>query len=407
MGVQAWFDEDDREVEPGTACTLVLSLEHLGDDVTTYAVTATGLGAGWTTVTRPTVVCTPGSRDDIEVHVRPPRSPATPAGPTTVAVRVTTPDDPDVEVVAEATVRVLPFDDRRVIVLQPAIRSRRRARFELLVENHGNELASCRLHLVDRSGRVDGSFDPPAVGVPPGGATLAQLRARAVGGRMRRHERQLEFTVEATQPDHDAAVAHGALVQPPTIPGRWIAAVVSVVALVGGLAVAWTGVVRPELRDAADRAVAERLADADTGPATTVVSPGAEPVVTTTTVADDPTAERGEPFLTRLQALPGPGGTSADDHVVAADRRLELTDVVLQNRTADIGWVTLAVDDQVLYEWDLAVLDQPNEFQPRIAPIPVPAGGRIEMRVACEAPGDPALGTCDVAVLLGGRSFPA
>ena len=59
-----------------------------------------------------------------------------------------------------------------------------------MVENHGNTVASCRLHLVDPTDRVDGDFDPPAVGVAPGAATLVRLKARAArGGFRRRPER--------------------------------------------------------------------------------------------------------------------------------------------------------------------------------------------------------------------------
>ena len=64
-------------------------------------------------------------------------------------------------------------------MLQPLRRGRRRATYEFMVENHGNNLASCRLHLVDRTERVDGSFDPPAVGVASGSQSLVRLRLKA------------------------------------------------------------------------------------------------------------------------------------------------------------------------------------------------------------------------------------
>ena len=94
---------------------------------------------------------------------------------------------------------VEPFDDCRIVALQPIQRARRRATYEFMVENHGNTVASCRLHLIDSSDRVDGDFDPPAVGVAPGAASLVRLKARAHRGGLRHHSRTLDFDIEAAR----------------------------------------------------------------------------------------------------------------------------------------------------------------------------------------------------------------
>lgn len=417
MAVQAWFDRDDLDVEPGTVGALTLTVEHLGRQFETYAVTPTGPATAWTVVTRPTIVIGPDGSDTVTVEVHPPRAPTTGSGPTSVTVRVVPIPSGDSDAplddgtLAEATVHVRPFDDRRVNVLQPAQRARRRATFELLVENRGNELASCRLHLVDPTGRVDGSFDPPAVGVPPGAVSLVRLRARATDRRLRRSERQLEFEIEAAQPGHRPALAPATIVQPATIPGRWLVRTAAAGAAVAVAVAAWVGVIRPELRDAADRAVDSRLAELEdrsvtrppADPSVSTVPTGVDEAVVTTTPSPDVEPVDAEPFVTRLQVRPGPGGTSAEDVTPPAGARLEVSDVVLQNRSADVGTASLLLDDQVLYEWDLAVMGQPNEFQPRLTPIPVEPGQRLAFRVTCEVVGDPTVGTCDVAVLLGGR----
>ena len=145
----------------------------------TYTIIPAGLSAAWTTVTRPNVTLFGGSRDVVEVTVRPPAIPSTSSGPTAVAVRVLPQSDPDESTVTETIITVSPFDDRRITVLQPLLRGRRRATYEFTVDNQGNNLASCRLHLVDASRRVDGSFDPPAVGVAPGSSSLVRLKLRS------------------------------------------------------------------------------------------------------------------------------------------------------------------------------------------------------------------------------------
>ena len=166
-------------VRPGTSASLSVVVENVGDRTESFTIIPAGLSAAWTTVTRPNVTLFGGSRDVIEVTVRPPAIPSTTSGPTAVAVRVIAQGDPDDSTVTETIINVSPFDDRRITTLQPLQRGRRRATYEFMVENHGNNLASCRLHLVDASGRVDGSFDPPAVGVAPGSSSLARLKLRA------------------------------------------------------------------------------------------------------------------------------------------------------------------------------------------------------------------------------------
>ena len=78
-------------------------------------------------------------------------------------------------------------------------------------------------------------------------------------GRFRRTTRTIDFEVEAEQPGHGPSAAALALVQPPTIPGAFIARVAALALLVGLAAAAWFGVVRPEIRDAAADRVDERL----------------------------------------------------------------------------------------------------------------------------------------------------
>ena len=146
-----------------------------------------GLNASWTAIERSSITLFSGIQDVVDVVVTPPEAPTTSAGPAIIAVRVVPLSEPDDAVVAEIILSIQPFDDRRIVSLQPVKRARRRATYEFMVENHGNELASCRLKLVDTSERIDGSFDPPAVGVVPRwgqpGAIQGQSSARVLSTR--------------------------------------------------------------------------------------------------------------------------------------------------------------------------------------------------------------------------------
>ncbi len=416
MPTQAWFVEEETQVRPGGSVSLTLTIDNLSDHTQTYALVPTGLAAPWTTVQRGTIALFAGSRDRVEVTVRPPAVHTTSAGPTTLALRVASTEDADDVVTAETTLRVQQFHDRRIVVLQAIQRARRRATFELMIENRGNDLASCRLHLIDPTHRLDGTFDPPAVGINPGGANLVRLKLHASGGFFRRHDRQLDFEVEATQPEHPTAIARASLVQPPTVPAGLVSRSLATLAAIGLLVAAWFGVVRPELREAADRAVDDRIGElAPTDPGGTV------PAAPTTTAptgdgAEGPApegdgggevdSEPGEPFATRLAVVAGVGLSASQAYTVPTGVTLQLTDIVVQNPNADLGRVTMSRNGEVLYEWDLRTVGA-NDFQGRITPLPFASGDELVHRLDCAGAGSTTATSCEVGLLLGGRLVPA
>ena len=413
MSVQVWFSQEEISVRPGEATSLSLAVENVGDHTESYTVIPAGLTAAWTTVTRPNITLFGGSRDVVEVVVRPPAIHSTTAGPTALAVRVIPQSDPDESMIAETIIGVLPFDDRRVTTLQPVQRARHRATYEFMVENHGNNLASCRLHLVDASNRVDGSFDPPAVGVAPGSASLVRLNLRAQRGFFRRSERQLDFEIEATEPDHDPAAGRATLIQPPTISGRSVGRALGIAVAVAAIVAAWFGVVRPELRDAAGAAVDDRLDELalspepdSSVPASTVPDPADEPTDTAadTAVSAEPA---GEPMAYRIAVDVGIANSRSESVSIPPDSRFHLTDVVPQNPNGDLGTAQLLRNGDILYEWDLGSMTSANEFQPRITPIPFAPSDNIVLAVDCDVAGETTGTGCQISVLLGGRLLPA
>lgn len=411
VSVQVWFSQEEISVRPGDATSLSLAVENVGDHTESYTIIPAGLTASWTTVTRPNVTLFGGSRDVVEVVVRPPAIHSTTAGPTALAVRIVPQSNPDEGVIAETIIGVLPFDDRRVTTLQPVQRARHRATYEFMVENHGNSLASCRLHLVDASNRVDGSFDPPAVGVAPGSASLVRLHLRAQRGVFRRAERQLDFEIEATEPDHEPVAGRATLIQPPTISTRSVGRVLGLVAALAAVVAAWVGVVRPELRDAAADAVDDRLAELELGagpgasvPDSTVPPPPDETEPTIPAITAEPA---GEPVAYRISVDVGIGNSRSESISVPPDSRFHLTDVVPQNPNGDLGTAQLLRNGEILYEWDLGSMMSANEFQPRITPIPFQPSDNVVLAVDCSVAGQTSGTGCRISVLLGGRLLPS
>ena len=236
---------------------LSLTVTNLGNSTESFALSPVGLAAAWSTIRPAYITLFGGSQETVSIEVSAPRLPSTTAGPTALGVRVVPQGEPDDVETAEITLHVASTFDRRINMLQPAIRSRRRATYELMVDNAGNSQASCRMHLIDPTGRLDGDFDPPAVGIEPGGSSLVRLKLKATKRQWQRRSRAVPFRVDADQQGAPTAEASASFIQAPMIPERlWgrLAGLIIVAALVTG---AWFGVLRPAIDDAAEDAVAE------------------------------------------------------------------------------------------------------------------------------------------------------
>jgi hypothetical protein len=398
VSLQAWFSNDDIAVAPGSRLTLVLTIHNLGEATESYTIVPAGLTASWTTVKQGNLTLFGGSQQVIEIEVAPPAMPTTTAGPTAVSIRVIPLGDSDDAVVAEATLDVQSFDDCRVVALQPVQRARHRASFEFMVENHGNSLASCRLRLIDASNRIDGTFDPPAVGVVPGSASLVRLKSKARRGAFRRATRTLDFEIEAERQGHAPASTSLAFVQSPTIPAAAIARVLIFLAILGGLAIAWFALIEPTIEDAASDQVDERMAElAIESEGSTVDTP----TTTSLPVSESDDAEEGEPTFFRLSVAP-PLTQTADQSSTTPDGEVfDMTDVRIENPFNDKGVATLLVNGEQVFIWSLDNI-RGQLFEPRITPIRLQPGDNVTFSVRCDEIGDATRSTCTNAINIGG-----
>jgi hypothetical protein len=438
MTLHAWFANDSVEVAPGTALRLLLCIQNKEADVESVAIVPAGPASTWISLPSEEVLIPAGQTVEIPLELTPPELPTTNAGPTTVAVRVI-PRDERVDLPVETTIDVLPFDDRRIVALQPVQRTRRRATYEFMVENEGNSMASCRLRLVDMTGRVDGSFDPPAVGVAPGESSLVLLRSRAQRGFFRRATRTLEFDIEAEQQGHATATSTLALVQPPTVPRGLILRTLALLLLAGAAVAAWAWVVQPAIEDAAadevDRLVSEVQAEApvttvadgtatngttvdaeddaaETGQATDANGngqtnqsggeddneEGESDEETTTTVTSRPT---GVPDFARLKVEAPLTQTGDASFTVPGEQTFDLTDVRIENPFNDSGVATLLVNGEEIFLWSLDNI-RGSYFEPSITQKRLNGGDNVTFSVRCDQISDPFRSTCTNAVNVGG-----
>ena len=198
MAAQAWFSSGDVDVAPGTTVVLQLTVVNLSDTTDSFVLTPVGMPAAWTTLRPANITLFGGTQQVVDVEVSPPLVSSTIAGPAALSVRIVPQHDPDNLSTAETTLVIGESFDRRLNVLTPALRGRRTATYDLMVENRGNTQASCRMHLVDPTGRLEGDFDPPAAGVEPGASTLVRMKVRATGMQWNRHPRTIPFRISAT-----------------------------------------------------------------------------------------------------------------------------------------------------------------------------------------------------------------
>jgi hypothetical protein len=295
-----------------------------------------------------------------------------------------------------------PFDDCRLVPLQPIQRTRHRATYEFMVENHGNTVASCRLHLVDPTDRVDGDFDPPAVGVGPGSSALVRLKARASHGGFRRGSRTLDFEVEASRQGLDPVSTSMSMIQSPTIPAAAVARTAAVLALVAAIMLAWFAVVRPTIENAAADQVDERFAE---------LSPvgSGDPAASATTVppSDGGTSESaGTPTFVRLEVQAPLTQTADQSTTLPEGASFDLTDVRIENPYGDRGVATLLVNTVPILIWSLENV-RGSLFEPRITPIRLGGGDNVTFSVRCDEIGDTSRSTCTNAVNITGLSIPA
>ena len=138
---------------------------------------------------------------------------------------------------------------------------------------------------------------------------------------------------------------------------------------------------RPEIRDAADRAVADRVDEfAPTGlddrhhdhdhaaGRRATIPPSRRPTV-------------GEPVSYRIAVDVGITQERSESMSVPPDSQFLMTDLVLQNPNGDLGTAQLLRNGDVLYTWDLGAMNSANEFQPRVSPLPFEPSDNIVLSV--------------------------
>ncbi len=406
MTVQAWFAHNEADIEPGSSVKLALTITNLGNQTESFSLTPTGLAAAWSTIRPAYVTLFGGSQETVQVEVSAPRLASTTAGPTALGIRIVPQTDPDDVEGAELTLHVAATYDRIVTMLQPALRSRRRTTFEVMVENRGNSQASCRMHLIDPTQRLDGDFDPPALGIEPGGSQLVRLKLKATSRQWERRVRTIPFRVDADQQGAPTASTTGTFVQGPVLPDRIGARLAGTALVAGALIGAWFGLARPAIDDAAERAVGKIEFPA----APVITIDPQQPVTPTTVGADEPNTNtgavvQGDPiFVTLPSGVPANTTGEPEPFTVPAGKRLLITDLSMRNPFNDEGTAIITLGNPAA-NFPFNLIDYQDGFDWQRSfrtPIELLEGEAVTFQVTCSRGGQQGAPACSAVASFNG-----
>jgi hypothetical protein len=394
MGAAAWLEDTDVEVAPGLESEVELRIRNTGAVLDEFSFAPIGMAQGWISVEPSVLSLFPGAEEGVRLHFRPPRLYTTLAGASPFAVKVVPREDPESTAVVEGTVHVAPFDERTVDLIPAVSRGRRAATHGLIVHNTGNAPLVMGLAGGDPGRQLAFDFNPVTLNIPPGTAQHSQVRVRPRPRFWTGDPRTWPFQLLLTEPEREPQLVDGAMLQEPLLPDWFGRAVAAAIAAVVVLIALWFLALKPLVQDTARDAVRDELAPVRTAltaagitvPPTTVKGGTLPPPPVTTTTINP----LGDPVQFRLSL-------SSPQYAVPAGQTLYVTDITLQNPDSNTGRLTVAVDNQPLFDSSLDFFrDLPNHY---VSPIEVPAGSTLTTTVVCTGPPG---GQCTAAATFGG-----
>lgn len=419
MGAIAALEPTLLSVEPGGEASATLRVRNAGTVVDEFTFEVIGDPAGWTTV-EPTVLrLMPDAEDTVRVALRPPRSSDAPAGSMPFAVKVSSKEDPPGSVVEEGRVEVLPFLEVAAELLPRTSQGRRRSRHELAVDNRGNERLNADVLAYDDDELLEFEVADPGLVVDPGQATFTRVDVRPHKRFWRGPEKTLPFHVVVQSTDGIGPVTvEGTMVQRPVLPKWFWKAVLALLSLLLLLALLWYTLLRPTIESSARSAAEEAASEAAAEAADQAVKEGlAGPIAgqqeqldELTTQGNDlaerlggevvePTSETA-PSDVRLAASAGPGRTGTDTFSLGEGARFEMTDVVLQNPTGNVGRLRILRNEQVLL---VVALENFRDLDYHfVVPVVFSEGQSLVLQVQCDAVTDEGGSACDAAAYVSG-----
>lgn len=401
MGAAASLTPATVTVEPGGEAVAEIKIRNTGHVVDEFTFDVVGAPGAWASVEPPSLSLLPGTEGTARVAFRPLRASEVRAGSFPFGVRVRSKEDPEGSVTEEGTVNVGSFKDLIGELIPRTAHGRREAHYDLAVDNRGNQGLNADLEGLDPNAVLRFAFAPPSLVTNPNTATFTRLAVRPVKPFWKGPPRSLPFQVAIKPTSMPPVTLDGVMLQEAILPRWFMKAVAAALILIALAVVAWLALVKPQIKSAANAAVATPLASEKAAVASLAagqkalndaVAPIVGHQVVTPTVSPSPTGavgatSLGNPFYGRLgggTAFPA-NQTKSDSYPVQANQTLSLSDIVMENPAGDSGTLTIQVvngssTSTLLVESLDNFRDLDYHF---ISPPTLPAPQKLQMTVKC------------------------
>ena len=433
MGVIASIDSTSITADPGGETSCSIRVRNTGKVVDQVLLDVLGDAQSWSTVEPAQLNLLPGADVVARVVFRPPRSGAVPAGTVPFAVRAMSQEDPDGSTIEEGTVEVNPFFDLKTVLIPGTARGRRRARYQLVVENEGNTPVHAAVSVADPDRLLEFRVKPDTLVTQPGTATFVRLQAVPKERFLRGADRTLPFQVLLQAAEFAPATVNGVMTQRQVLP-KWLlpAIGVAVAALIGAV-VLWYTMLRPQVHSVATPGAAVAAQQQTSGAAKASKATGSPSrsasatgknasggassksagtgssssgssssgssgsgssggtvgtngtggsSTTSATTAPAP----GTPISSSLQSNASPSTTySTVPYAVPANETLDVSDVVLQNPQGDTGELQVRAGSTTLIQLGLANFR--NIDYHFVKPMVFTTAAPLVLAVECQNPG--------------------
>ncbi|MPZ74788.1 MAG: hypothetical protein GEU74_16520 [Nitriliruptorales bacterium] len=426
MGAIATMSAATLTAEPGGEASGEITVRNSGSVVDQFDCEVVGDAAGWAVVEPPTVSLFPGAEERVTVRFNPPRDYRVRAGAVAFGVKITPQQDPEGSTVEEGIIEVTSFVDTTAELLPRTTRARgrRRARHELALDNRGNAPVKADLHAADADEMLTFSIEPPELIAEPGQAVFARVGVRAKKRFWRGQPQTHPFQVVVEPRDGVPLAVDGTMLQEAVLP-KWLPKALLALLLLAALLVAlWFALLRPALESAARTAAeeeakelrseqaaigAQAAAAEETAAAAEETAAAAEE--TASEIADSGgggggdvpanTRDLGDPFDFRLARSVVAGAKGEAIFTVPNRQTLSLTDILLQNPSADRGVLQVVrrtpESDAILLEVRLENFrDLDYHF---VSPVVFQAGNDVVAVIDCKNKGAKA---CNAAAYFSG-----
>lgn len=241
QGIQLAIEQDRLIIVPGEPTIMRAMLSNISSTIDQIEVVVDGVPSAWVSGPAGPVQVAPGAQMPVLLSIVVPRTGEGKAGDYEVTIRARSRNHPNVERTAAAVWTIQPFGAASMTITPATATARTKADYRIVIDNQGNQQASCDFRGEDEGQTLSYSFRPAAVNVEPGQqATVTATVGH--GARWSGGEQSKNFTIWATFSGLPPQSVNAEFVQRVFMP-IWVPVVLAVMLLgcVGGGALLYAG----------------------------------------------------------------------------------------------------------------------------------------------------------------------